>query len=76
MRKRKQAPEAPVTGRRRKRPVQIYFYESEFDDLAEIAARRGITKSEQIRRWVITVITQYRMQRRDPRQQQLATEKL
>jgi len=58
-------------GRRRSRPVQIYFYESEFNDLALIAAQRGISKSEQVRRWVITVIGQYRSGRKDPRQTEL-----
>ena len=68
---RKQAAPLKNTGRRRKRPVQIYFYESEFKDLAQIAERRGISKSEQVRRWVITVIGQYRMGRKDSRQTEI-----
>jgi hypothetical protein len=71
-------PRKPVsiekTGRRRQHPVQIYFYESEFADLTEIAERRGISKSEQVRRWVITVIGQYRSSRKDSRQAALPSE--
>jgi hypothetical protein len=61
-------PSAKKPDRKRSRPVQIYFYESEFADLAAIAERRGISKSEQVRRWVITVIGQYRSGKVDARQ--------
>jgi hypothetical protein len=50
--------------------VQVYLYESEFEDFGDICARRNRTKSEQLRQWIVAVIAQYRTGK-DPRQRGL-----